>query len=189
MENALIVSGDEKNSDFLAQILKKTSCRNISVLRSAGEARWSLMERDFDLAIIDVPLIDENGENLAKHIASKDIAQVILAVGSEFFDKMSEISENDGILVVAKPINETIFTAALKLAQSAQNRLKKIRTENEKLKRKIEDIRIIDRAKLILVSNLKMSEFEAHRFIEKQAMDIRSTKVEIAKGILKMYDG
>jgi response regulator NasT len=147
------------------------------------------MDRDFDLAIIDAPLIDENGENLAKHIASKDIAQVILAVGSKFFDKMSEIGENDGILVVAKPINETIFTAALKLAQSAQNRLKKMRTENEKLKRKIEDIRIIDRAKLILVSNLKMSEFEAHRFIEKQSMDIRSPKLEIAKGILKMYDG
>ncbi|MDR0303444.1 MAG: ANTAR domain-containing protein [Chitinispirillales bacterium] len=189
MENALIVSDAEKSAVFFTEILKAASCENISVLHSAEKARRLIMERDFDLAIINVPLIDESGENLARHIASKNIAQVILVVQSEFFDEVSAITENDGILVVAKPVDKTIFWSVLKLAQSAQSRLKKMQIENGKLRQKIEDMRVIDRAKLILVSNLKMSEIEAHRFIGKQAMDVRSTRIEIAKGILKTYDG
>ena len=60
--------------------------------------------------------------------------------------------------------------------------------ENEKLKEKINDIRLIDRAKLTLIQYLKMSEEESHKYIEKQAMDLRITKVEVAKNILKIYE-
>jgi len=50
------------------------------------------------------------------------------------------------------------------------------------------DIRIIDRAKCLLISYLNMSEQEAHRYIEKQAMDMRLTKRMIAEGIIKTYE-
>ena len=53
---------------------------------------------------------------------------------------------------------------------------------------KIEDIRIVDRAKLILISFMSMSEKEAHRYIEKQAMDLRVTRRAVAEGILKTYE-
>ena len=57
-----------------------------------------------------------------------------------------------------------------------------------KLKEKINDIRLIDRAKLTLIQYLKMSEEESHKYIEKQAMDLRITKVDVAKNILKIYE-
>ena len=60
--------------------------------------------------------------------------------------------------------------------------------ENKKLKNKIRDIKLIDRAKLTLIQYLNMSEEESHRYIEKQAMDRRITKVEVAKNILKIYE-
>ena len=60
--------------------------------------------------------------------------------------------------------------------------------ENEQLKKTISNIKLINRAKLTLIQYLKMSEDEAHRYIEKQAMDLRITKVEIAKNILKIYE-
>jgi response regulator NasT len=66
--------------------------------------------------------------------------------------------------------------------------MNRIQAENSQLKYKIEDIRIIDRAKYILISYMNMSEKEAHRFIEKQAMDLRITKRAIAEGILKTYE-
>ena len=43
----------------------------------------------------------------------------------------------------------------------------------------------MDRAKCVLIEYLKMTESEAHRFIEKQAMDMRITKREVAERILK----
>lgn len=188
MENALIVSSADKSTSVLTEMLKTAFCETICISKTAGEARRLLLERDFDLVLINSPLNDETGERLAIHIASKDMAQVILLTGSESFDEMSAATENAGVLVVQKPIEKSFFWAALKLARAAISRIKKVQSENQKLKQKIEDIKIINRAKFILVSHLKMDEQEAHRFIEKQAMDIRESRVEIAKGILKMYD-
>ena len=168
-------------------MLKEASVEQIATLQSCNEARRLLLERDFDLVIINAPLHDETGENLARHIASEGIAQAMLVVKSEYFDAVSAVCENEGVLMISKPINKAIFWSALMLAKSMNSRIKHIKAENESLLQKIEDIRITDRAKYILISHLNMSEQEAHRFMEKQAMDRRSTKRAIAEGILKEY--
>lgn len=188
MDSALIVSGTEKSIAFFTEMLTSASYGHIVTLQTCGEARRLLLERDFDLVVINAPLRDKSGESLARHIASKGLSQVILAVKSEYFEEVSAHTEEDGVLTIARPINRALFWSALKLAKSAGSKLKSMRAENSKLKQKIEDIRIIDRAKCILISYLSMSEQEAHRYIEKQAMDMRATKRSVAEGILKTYE-
>lgn len=188
MESALIVSCIEKSTAFFTEMLNAASVNQIAVLESVGEARRLLLERDFDLVIVNGPLRDESGESFSRQVALKGVSQVIFLVKSEYFDAVSAVCENDGVLVVSKPVNRSIFWSAMRLAGSAQSKLRRMRDENSRLKQKIEDIRIIDRAKCLLISCLCMSEQEAHRYIEKQAMDMRSTKRAIAEGILKTYD-
>lgn len=188
MDTALIVSGTEKGIAYFTEILNAACCTHIVALKSCGEARRLLLEREFSMVIINAPLPDETGESLSRHIASKGISQVILVVKSEYFDAVSAATEDDGVLVVAKPINKAVLWSALKLARSAGKMLTKVQAENSKLKQKIEDIRIIDRAKWVLISILNMNEQEAHRYIEKQAMDMRQTKRAVAEGILKTYE-
>jgi len=188
MENALVVSGIEKSIAIFTEMLNAASINQIVAIKSAGEARRLFLERDFDLVIINAPLSDETGEDLSRHIASKSVSQVMLVVRNEYFDAVSAACEDVGVLTIPKPLNRAVFWSALKLAGSVQNRLKRIQDENSKLKQKIEDIRIIDRAKCLLISHLNMSEQEAHRYIEKQAMDMRSRKRAVAEGILKTYD-
>ena len=53
---------------------------------------------------------------------------------------------------------------------------------------RIDEMRIISRAKLALVQYMGLSEPEAHRYIEKQAMDTRSTRREVAEQILAEYE-
>jgi len=187
MESALIVSSTDKSAAFFSEILCETNIKQISVLNSAGEARRRLLEYDFDLVIIDAPLPDESGESFSRHIASKSLSQVILAVNGEYFNAVAAVCEEDGVLIISKPIDRDVFWSSLSLAKAASSKIKRIQAENIKLKQKIEDIRIIDRAKLLLISYLNLSEQEAHRFIEKQAMDLRSSKRMIAEGILKTY--
>jgi response regulator NasT len=187
MESALIVSYTEKGAAFFSEVLGAASINQITVLNSAGEARRSLLEQDFDLVVVDAPLADESGENFSRNVASKSLSQVILAVKNEHFDAMAAVCEEDGVLTISKPVDREIFWLSLSLAKAASSKIKRIQAENVKLKQKIEDIRIIDRAKLLLISYLNLSEQEAHRFIEKQAMDLRSSKRTIAEGILKTY--
>ena len=188
MDSALIVSCTEKAAAFFSEQLNAASFKQITALQSCSEARRLLLERDFDLVILNAPLRDETGESFARNIASKGTAQVVLVVKSEHFDAISAVCEDDGVLVVARPINKTVFWSALAFAKSAGNRMKRMQTENEQLKQKIEDIRIVDRAKCLLISCMNISEQEAHRAIEKQAMDMRSTKRAIAEEILKTYE-
>ena len=188
MESALIVSRAATGTAYLTDILSAASVDHISALQSCGEARRLLQERDFDLVIINAPLRDESGEILARYIAAKGTAQVILIVASEYFDAVSAICEGDGVLTIAKPLNKAVLWASLKLARATSLRLKRMYTENSKLKQRIEDIRIVDRAKYILISHLNLNEQEAHRYIEKQAMDMRLTRRAVAEGILKTYE-
>lgn len=188
MDSALIVSSTEKGAAYFSDMLTVASCHSIAVLRSGGEARRTLLERSFDLVIVDAPLQDESGESLSRYISGSGIAQVILVVKSEFFDAVSAVTEDDGVLTIAKPIHRAVFWSALKLARSAQNSLRRVRDENSRLKQKLEDIRIVNRAKCLLISCLNMDEQEAHRHIEKQAMDLRQTKRAVAEDILKTYE-
>jgi len=187
MKNALIVSYTGKSAALFTEMLNEISVNQITVLNSASEAQRLILEQDFDLVIINPPLEDESGENLSRHIISKSWSQVILVVKKEDFEAVSAICEDEGILTISKPVNREIFRSALSLAGSMANRIRRIQSENIQLKQKIEDIRVIDRAKCLLISYLNLTEQEAHRFIEKQAMDLRSSKRAIAEGVLKTY--
>ena len=63
-----------------------------------------------------------------------------------------------------------------------------LESENMKLQKKIEEIRLIDRAKCILIQYLQMTEQQAHKYIEKQAMNLRQSKVSVAESLLKTYE-
>jgi response regulator NasT len=188
MESALIVSCEEKDTAFFTELLNAASIRHVASIKSVGGAEKFILQEDFDLVIVNAPLRDESGESFSRQTASKGESQVILLVRHELFDSVSSACEGEGVLTISKPVENAVFLSALSLARSVQNRIKRIKAENSQLKQKIEDIRIIDRAKCILISIMKMNEQEAHRYIEKQAMDIRSTKRIVAEGILKLYE-
>lgn len=188
MESALIVSSSVKSLDFFAEMLSAVSCDQIVTQKSGKEARRLLSERDFDLVIINAPLCDESGESLSWQFASGGNCQVILVVQSERFGEASAAAEEYGVLTIEKPISRVGFRYVLKLAESAQTRFRLMQKENSRLTQKIEDIRIIDRAKCILISYMGMSEQQAHKYIERQAMDERRTKRDVSEAILKTYE-
>lgn len=184
MDSILIVSSSEKSIAFFLGLLSEQSYNDISTVQSCNEARRLLLERDFDLCIINAPLLDENGTEFALDVSINGICQVILIVKSEMFEEISAQTEDSGIYTLAKPLSRQVFWSALKFAGAAHGKIAKMKIENEKLLQRIEDMRIIDRAKCILIERLEMTEYDAHRYIEKQAMDMRMTRKQIAQAIL-----
>ena len=112
------------------------------------------------------------------------IAGVILLARAEIADSVAERVEDDGVLVVPKPLSRVVFTQALRLTRAARRRLTGLQTENRRLQQRIEDIRAVDRAKCLLIECCAMTEPEAHAYIEQQAMKRRRTKREIAEAII-----
>jgi response regulator NasT len=186
MNKVLIVSGSKKTADFFSEELKYF--KEIKSVVSAKEAREVLLEKDFDLFIINAPLPDQYGDELAVGLARERQSIVMLLVKSEECETVAERVESFGVIAIAKPVKRAFFLSALKISKAAFYKINMIRDENAKLVKKIEDIRLVDRAKCILIQYLRLSEGEAHKYIEKRAMDMRISKREIALGIIKTYD-
>ena len=93
-----------------------------------------------------------------------------------------------GVLVLAKPFTGAQFRQAVQIAASSYKRLAVLRTENAKLLDKIAQLRLVDRAKCYLIEKKGYTETDAHRLIEKRAMDTRMSRGEVAQEILEDED-
>lgn len=182
----LIVTATQKSCAALAQFLSAAERpQQVLAAYSSAEARRLLLDSDFDLIVINTPLPDEFGHDLACNAAAQTTAGVLMLVKAEIADEISEKVEAEGVMVVPKPLNRALVFQAVRLLQAARRKLLGLQSENRKLQRKIEDIRLIDRAKCILIECRGMTEPEAHAYIEHEAMNRRIAKREIAIEILQ----
>ena len=67
--------------------------------------------------------------------------------------------------------------------------LAKLEAKQQSVEERMEEIRLVNRAKWLLIQCLNMTEAQAHRYIEKQSMDTRVSKREVAQDIIKTYGG
>ena len=115
-------------------------------------------------------------------------AGVILLVKSELADDVADRVEPSGVLCLAKPMTRSAMLHTVKIALAAHNRLNQLLQEKRTLERRLEQQRLVDRAKFLLMEHASMSEAQAHRYIVKQSMDLRTTKEAVANQVLSMYE-
>ena len=183
MESVLIVSSDKKSTEYLYELLRD---EQLSIIESAEDL--TDIQSEYDLVIIDAPLKNDLGGKTAVDLFEKTDSKIILAVPRQLEKDFEIKSEKYGIFVIAKPVDKYILRKALHFFRAMNKRLGGVQKENVRLKKQIDDIRIINRAKCILMEYLSMTEPQAHRYLEKQAMDLRITKAEVAKSLLSTYE-
>ena len=185
MAGLMLVGGTGAQRDSLALLLRPLGFERPQTAEWGSEAIRLASQSDFDLILINTPLSDEFGKELAVGLVQRTTASVILLVRADIGDQVASEMEPYGILVLTKPLNRPIFLQSVRFVMATRARIAGFKRENTRLQDKIEEIRLVDRAKCALIQYLGMSEATAHRYIEKQAMDLRKTKVQIAEGILK----
>lgn len=146
---------------------------------AARAAREYVSERakDIDAAILLPPLSEEAVQSAAEELAKRGAA--VLCVG---------VRPPEGAAYLPSPVSPAVLLQTLSLALEMRARLRALEGENERLKAALSDFKLIDRAKCALIQYLGMTEKDAHRFIEKQAMDRRVSRREVALDILKTYE-
>ncbi|MBP5261213.1 MAG: ANTAR domain-containing protein [Clostridiales bacterium] len=185
--SVLIASSNPKFDQVLTSLLPKEEYGPVSVVDFAGLARRRLTDSPCDLLIINTPLKDENGTELAIDIANETNISILLLVDAEHFDEVNSVVEQYGILTLSKPTNRAAVTQTLKLMCATRNRLKRMEKKTASFEEKINEIKLINRAKLLLMEREGISEENAHKLIEKTAMETRSSKKVIAEQIISRY--
>jgi len=86
-----------------------------------------------------------------------------------------------------KPTSAAAISQSVVLLRATRERLRRMEQRAATVEEKMEEIRIVGRAKLLLIEKLKMTEPDAHRYIEKTAMDRCISKRAVAESIIKTY--
>ena len=188
MSQALVVSSNEKGMLSISSLLRDYELSfDIHKCSTGSEARRIILGNELDLVVVNAPLSDESGEDLAILVTEQSMAGSILLVKGEYFEATQMLIGEQGVLVVSKPIIRQVFFQSLALARSIRKRLSTLRNENDMLQKKIEEIKLIDRAKLTLMQTFAMNEQQAHRHIEQEAMNLRISRYEVACTIIQTY--
>lgn len=149
-----------------------------------NEARRLATERSFNIIIADSG--DGYDTDFAINVADS-YSTVLLLVPNEHFDEISYRVEGYGILTITKPFDPFYLYNMMKIAIAVQYKVQILSSQTTKLKVKMEEIKLVNRAKMLLMSNMNMNEQEAHRYIEKEAMDRGMKKTAISEEIIKTY--
>lgn len=183
----LVVGANDKICDFISEMLPKNDYEPLIRSDSAGAARRMVLDASVDLAILNAPLREEFGTQLALDLADENIG-VLLLVQSDVYDQVCYKVEDEGVLTLPKPMSKQSFYSAIKLLTAMRGKLLRLDKKNQALQEKMTDIRAVNRAKWLLIEHHRMTENEAHHYIEKQAMDMRLSRREVAENIIRSYD-
>lgn len=159
-----------------------------TVAADCAQGRCALLQQSFDLCIVDAPLPDALGLEFIREFLGRRFEQAILFAEEKWCPQLLDRSIAAGICLLPKPFTRLTLLGAMSVAQAAFSATHSLRRENTELLRRMDALRSIDRAKCLLMQYLGMTEAQAHRYIEKQAMNLRVSKKVIAEHILKTYD-
>lgn len=185
--SVLLVSAAERFNGSFMTLLPTKNYSPVDIVKSISLAQQKTAERTYDLVIINPPLPDDFGRKFAIDVASNKSTVVVLLIKDEIYDETYSKVMEHGVLTLKKPTSATVIVQALDWMRSMRERLRKMEKKAVSLEDKMAEIRIVNRAKWALIESCKMTEADAHRYIEKQAMDRCVTRREIAEGILQTY--
>lgn len=188
MARAMIVSAGASSNEYLSARLTELGYGRPVIVPSGTEARRRMLEGDFELVIVNAPLPDEFGHELCAAAADQTDAGVILLAKAAAIDQLMPRMNQEGVLVVGKPFSAALFLQAVHMAAASNHRLQRLRQENDRIQAKLAQLRLISRAKCLLIQYKQMTEAEAHRLIEKQAMDTRRSRGDVAQDIIDALD-
>lgn len=185
---ALLVSGSEAQTQRISALLTRA---RIVPFDHAGSARQALEQFDaggIDGVLIAEPVAGSSGQELALQLKKRHCMAVLLLAAPEHADAAASLLEQSGVLVLPSDAPESLIVQTIRLLTAVRIQLEQMQHKTEKLEAKVADIRIINRAKLLLVQHLQMTETEAHKYIEKQAMDTSMRRRTIAENIIRTYE-
>jgi two-component system, response regulator PdtaR len=181
----IVVADDEPDMrDYFRKILPRLGHTVIAAAGTGNDLIAKCREHQPDLVITDIKMPDLDGIDAAMKICAERPVPVIL-VSAYSNTKLIERAEADHIMAyLVKPIKQTDLEPAIGLAMRRFEQFEALRREAADMRQALEDRKIIERAKGILMKELSLSEAEAFRRLQRGAMNRQTTLVELARWVL-----
>ena len=141
-------------------------------------------ELEPDLVVMDIKMPKLDGISAAEKISELKIPVVLLTAFSQA-DLVTRAAEAGAMAYVTKPFKPSDLLPAIQIALSRHEELISLENEIADLSDRLETRKLMDRAKGLLQTKMKLSEPEAFRWIQKASMDRRLTMAQVAKAVIE----
>ena len=180
----LVVSPSQSMEQLVRRVLFGKSHPVIDYRKTCTLARRALLENKYDIVIIDCPLSEEIGYDFAMDICEEYDASVLIITPPEIYDDVMEYVSDRVILALSKPVSEEFLIRGVRFLSAIQNRMKHYENKVASVEDKMEELKLVNRAKMLLMEKKHITESEAHRLIMKEAMDHSVGKKYVARSII-----
>jgi two-component system, response regulator PdtaR len=167
----------------LAEMLKE---EGYEVVGQAGDGLAEALKPD--LVIMDVKMPRRDGIDAASEIATKRIAPIVVLTAFSQRDLVERARDAGAMAYLVKPFSITDLIPAIEVAVSRFSEITELEREVATLSERLETRKLVERAKGLLQSKQGMSEPEAFKWIQRAAMDRRTTMKRVAEVVLETLD-
>jgi response regulator NasT len=181
----IAVADDEpRMREYFARILPRLGHEVVAAASTGRELVERCLQLHPDLIVTDINMPDLDGIDAANELYRHEPVPVIL-VSAHHDPELIRRAEADHILAyLIKPIKQADLEPAITIAMRRFEQFSALRQEADNLRQALEDRKVIERAKGILMKKARLSEQDAFRRMQKLASDRNRKLVDIAQMIL-----
>ena len=186
----LLVAEDEALIRLdLAEMLVEAGYEVVAQVGNGEQAVTLSRELKPDLVIMDIKMPVLDGISAAEQIGKERIAPVVMLTAFSQKELVERARDAGVMAYIVKPFTASDLGPAIDIARSRWLELHALETEVADLGGRLETRKALDRAKGVLMAELKISEPEAFRWIQKTAMDRRLGMAEVAAAVVSGMTG
>lgn len=154
-----------------------------------GEKAIEITEKEKpDLVVMDVKMPKLDGISAAERIANQRLAPVVILTAFSQRDLVERARDAGAMAYLTKPFTIQDLMPAIELAVSRFQEIKQLDAEISDLQDQLKARKLIEKAKGLLMKNLKISEPEAFKWMQKTAMDKRRSMTDVAQLVMDEFD-
>ena len=168
----------------LREMLQEEGFAVVGEAADGEQAVEMAVELNPDLVICDVKMPKMDGITAAAQIADKRIAPVVILTAFSQRDLIERARDAGAMAYLVKPFQKRDLLPAIEMATSRFAEIKALESEVTDLRERLEARKLIERAKGVLMTEHRMTEPEAFRWIQRAAMDNRTSMRAVAELVL-----
>ena len=171
----------------LIEMLREAGYNVIGEAANGREAISLARHLKPDLAILDVKMPEIDGISAAELIVNEKLAAVLMLTAFSQRELVERARDAGAMAYLVKPFSIGDLTPAIEMALGRYAQIQALEAEVGELGERLEARKLMDRAKGVLMANLGITEPEAFKWIQKAAMDQRSSMSAVSEGVLAHY--
>jgi response regulator NasT len=184
----MIVDDDPITRMDLREMLKEEGYEVVKECKNGEEAVQQSAKLKPDLIIMDVKMPILNGIKAAKIIRKKLNTAILLLTAYSQRELIEDAKEAGVTAYLVKPVTEVDLIPAIEIALSQKQQFECLARDLQSLKQKLEERRLIEKAKGKIMKSLPLSEEQAYQWMREYSMKNRIALVSVAELILKQQD-